>query len=296
MYYLFKIASVVIPRLPRWFVFPLASTIGLLAWLVASKARKQATANIIHVLGAKTLGTRAGRRKLRKTVRGMFRHSVQNYLEAFFLPSMQPEALLRNLDVEGMEYFEQALAVGKGVIIFTAHFGPFNFLSQWFSIKGYQPVIPVERMQDQRLLDLLLKLRSSQGIHLIPLGGGTALRSMIKALRNNQIVVIITDRAIQGDSIVKPFFGEPARLPIGPVLLSQRTGAVLVGAFGWYTSSNRLAGQFVPVSLELEEEDRMDTDKLLCGIIEQMERFIKAHPEQWVVFSPIWTSDFAPTS
>lgn len=296
MYYLFKFASVVIPRLPHRFVFSLANMIGLLAWLVASKARKQATANIIHVLGAKTVSTRAGRRKLRKTVRGTFRNSVRNYLEAFFLPSMQPETLLRNLDAEGVEYFEEALAVGKGVIIFTAHLGPFNFLGQWFSFKGYQSVIPVERMQDQRMLDLLLKLRSSQGNHVIPLGGGTALRSMIKALRNNELVVIIADRAVQGDSIVKPFFGEPARLPIGPVLLSQRTGAVLVGAFGWYTSSNRLAGQFVPLSLALPEEDRMNTDKLMCGIIEQMERFIKAHPEQWVVFSPIWTSDFAPTS
>jgi KDO2-lipid IV(A) lauroyltransferase len=151
-------------------------------------------------------------------------------------------------------------------------------------------------MQDQRTLDLLLNLRSSKGIQIIPIGDGAALRSMIKALKNNQIVIILADRALQGDSIVKPFFGEPARFPTGPVLLSQRTGAVLVGAFGWYSSSKRLAGQVVPLSLALTEEDRMDTDKLMCGIIEQMERFIKAHPEQWVVFSPIWTSDYAPTS
>jgi lauroyl/myristoyl acyltransferase len=296
MYYLFKIASVVIPRLPHWFVLPLANMIGLLAWLVASRARKQATANIIHVLGAKTLDTRAGRRQLRKTVRGIFQNSVRNYLEVFFLPYMQPETLLRNLDAEGLEYFEAALALGKGVIIFTAHLGPFNYLGQWLSIKGYQSTIPVERMPDERMLDLLLKLRGSQGIHIIPIGGGAALRSMIKALRNNQIVVIVADRVVQGESIEKPFFGEPARFPIGPVLLSQRTGATLVGAFGWYSSSNRLAGQFVPLSLELTEEDRMNTDKLMCGMIEKMERFIKAHPEQWEVFSPIWTSDFAPTS
>lgn len=296
MYYLFKIASVVIPRLPHRLVLPLANMIGLLAWVVARKARKQATANIIHVLGAKTLDTRAGRKHLRKTVKGIFQNSVRNYLEVFFLPIMQPEALLSNLDAEGLEYFEEALAVGKGVIIFTAHLGPFNYLGQWLSIKGYQSTIPVERMQDQRMLDLLIKLRSSQGMHIIPLGGGTALRSMVKALRNNQVVVIVADRAVQGDSIVKPFFGAPASLPTGPALLSERTGAVLVGAFGWYSSPNRIAGQFVPLSLELTEEDRMDTDKLMCSMIEQMERFIKAHPEQWVVFSPIWTSDFAPTS
>src|SRR5215472_9808398 len=135
MYYLFKIASVVIPRLPHRSMLPLANIIGLLAWLIARRARKQATANIIHVLGAKTLDTRAGRRQLRKTVRGVFQNSVRNYLEMFFLPSMQPETLLRNLDTEGLEYLVEALAVGKGVIIVTAHLGPFNYLAQWFAIK-----------------------------------------------------------------------------------------------------------------------------------------------------------------
>ena len=296
MYYLFRIASVVIPRLPHWFVIPLANMIGLLSWLVASRARKQVTANIIHVLGAKTLVTRAGRRQLRKTVRGIFQNSARNYLEVFFLPYMRPETMLRHLDVEGLEYLEAALALGKGVILFTAHLGPYNYLAQWLSIKSYQSIIPVEHLKDQRILDLMLKLRSSQGVHFIPLGGSAALRSIIQALRNNQIVVIVADRAIQGEGIEKPFFGEPARLPLGPVSLSQRTGAALVGAFGWYSSSRHLAGQFVPLSLQLTEEDRANTDTLMCGVIEWMERFIKAHPEQWVVFSPIWSSDFAPTS
>jgi lauroyl/myristoyl acyltransferase len=296
MYYLFRIASVVIPRLPHWFVIPLANMIGLLAWLVGSRARKQVTANIIHVLGAETLVTRAGRRQLRKTVRVIFQNSARNYLEVFFLPYMQPETILRHLDIEGLEYLEAALALGKGVILFTAHLGPYNYLAQWLSIKSYQSIIPVEHLKDQRILDLMLKLRSSQGVHFIPLGGSAALRSTIQALRNNQIVVIAADRAIQGEGIEKPFFGEPARLPIGPASLSQRTGAALVGAFGWYSSSKHLAGQFVPLSLQLTEEDRANTDKLMCGMIERMERFIKAHPEQWVVFSPIWTSDFAQTS
>jgi phosphatidylinositol dimannoside acyltransferase len=296
MYYLFRIASVVIPRLPHWFVLPLANMIGLLAWLVARRARKQVSANIIHVLGAETPVTRAGRRQLRNTVRVIFQNSARNYLEVFFLPYLQPETMLRHLDVEGLEHFEAALALGKGVIIFTAHLGPFNYLVQWLSIKGYQSIIPVERLQDQRMLDLILKLRGSQGIHFIPLGGSAALRPIIQALRNNQVVVIPADRAVQGESIEKPFFGKPARLPLGPVSLSQRTGAALVGAFGWYSSSNRMAGQFVPLSLQLSEEDRANTDKMMCGMIESMEHFIKAHPEQWVVFSPIWTSDFAQTS
>lgn len=209
---------------------------------------------------------------------------------------MRPEWIANHMDIEGVEHLVATLALGRGVILFSAHFGPIDYLAQWFSAKGYQVTIPVERLKDQRILDLITKLRSSQGIHFIPLGDSTAVRSIIQALRNNQIVVIMADRAIEGESVEKPFFGEPARLPIGAVSLSQRTRAPLLGAFGWHASSKRVGGHFVPLSLELTEKERANPDTLMCALIEKMERYIKAHPEQWVVFAPIWTTDLAKTS
>ena len=121
------------------------------------------------------------------------------------------------------------------------------------------------------------------------------MRTIIKALRNNQIVLITADRAVEGESVEKLFFGEPARLPIGPVALSQRTGAALVGACGWYTSRTRIEGKFVPLTLELSEVEQKNTDTVMCALIDRLEQYIKPHPEQWVVFSPIWISDFAKT-
>jgi len=274
----------------------LADLIGLVTWLVASKARKQATANIIHVRGTKVLATRAGPRRLRRTVQQMFQNNVRNYLDMFSLPYTQPETILSRTHIEGVEHLEAALSLGKGVIIFSAHLGPFNYLAQWISIKGYKITIPVERLKDQRMLDLMLKLRSSKGVQFVPLGGSAPMRTIIKALRNKQIVLITADRAVEGESVEKPFFGEPARLPIGPVLLSQRTGAALVGGCGWHTTRTHIEGQFVPLSLELTEEERANTDTLMDALIERMENYIQAHPEQWMVFSPVWTSDHSKTA
>jgi len=86
MYNIFRIAAVVVPRLPRWLVPALANAFGFAAWLIARKARKQVTANMIHVLGPAVLSTRAGRGRLRRTVRGVFQNSARNYLEMFSLP------------------------------------------------------------------------------------------------------------------------------------------------------------------------------------------------------------------
>jgi phosphatidylinositol dimannoside acyltransferase len=291
MYILFKFASIVIPRLPHWIVCLLADVVGGVAFLIATNARRQATINMIHVLGNDALETNAGRRHLRRTVLQMFQNNVHNYTDLFTLPYIPPEKILNTMAIDGIEHLEEALALGKGVILFSAHLGPFNYLAQWISVKGYQVIIPVEHLKDKRVLDLTLKLRNSKGVQFIPLGGSTPMRKIIKALRNNQIVLITADRAVEGESAERLFFGKPARLPLGPISLSQRTGAVLIGACGWHTSRSRIEGNFVPLTLKLAEEERMNTDTVMCAMIESLEKYIKAHPEQWVVFSPVWIND-----
>ncbi len=292
MYNLFRIAVTISRRLPRWTIELLARPGGVLFWLFARGARKQATENMVHVLGKEILQTRQGRRRLRRTVRGIFQNSVRNYLQVFALPATLATTIVENMHIEGQEHLEAALAQGKGVLLFSAHFGPFDYLSQWIAIKGYDLTIPVEHLADQRMLNLMLTLRRSHGVHFLPLGGSAPMRALLQALRSNKIVLITADRAVQGERIEMSFFGDPAELPAGLASLATRTGATVVGAFGWrtYRTNGKLPieGTFTPLSLALPEEQRSDTRSVMRGIVDRMEQHIGAHPEQWVVFSPIW--------
>ncbi len=302
MYYLLRLAASLIPRLPRRLVSWLGVVVAFIAWLFAGKARRQASENMLHVLGGQNeqsrefLRTRAGRKRLRRVVRGMFRQNVSNYLDLFLLPSLKAETILQSMQVRGLEHLQQALADGKGVIFFSAHLGPFDYLIQWLAIQGYEVTIPVEHLADQRILELILRLRRSKGIQYVPLGGSAALRAMLQTLRKNQIVMITADRAVQGESALVPFFGAPARLPLGIAELAQRTGAPVLGGFGWRSERRqepRLNGEIVPVSSALPPEQRNQIEPLQQSIVSCMERFIGAHPDQWVVFSPVWAAEEA---
>src|SRR5579884_1732329 len=102
MYKLYYVASLIVPRLPRRLVLALSNIIGLIACLVAKQARTQATQNMLHVFGPAIQTTRAGRRRLRKTVRGIFQNNTRNYLEALYLPHLKAEAILNSLPyIEG---------------------------------------------------------------------------------------------------------------------------------------------------------------------------------------------------
>lgn len=288
MYTFFRWASWIVPRLPRWFLRLLPLVIGPLAWLLGASVRKRATRNASHVLGPEIRSTAAGRRKLRRVVRAMLRNSVSNYLDALLLPTLDHHEFLQHVTIEGREYLEEALALGKGALLFSAHLGPFEYMNQWFAANEYQVTIPVEKLKDERMLRLMVKLRNSSGITYVPLGGSTPMRAILQALRKNQIVLITADRAVEGESVVRDFFGAPARLPLGPVNLSMRTGAPLVGAFGWRSSRTQISGTFARLTLGLSEQERQQPDVIEAALIKQMEQAISAHPEQWVVFAPVW--------
>ena len=117
------------------------------------------------------------------------------------------------------------------------------------------------------------------------------MRTIVQKLRDNKIVLITADRAIEGQSVVADFFGAPARLPIGPVKLAQRTGAALVGAFCYRTPQGLSVGQWVPLSSDLTDEQCTNTDSIMRALIEKVEQFIRQYPEQWLAFSPIWIED-----
>jgi KDO2-lipid IV(A) lauroyltransferase len=118
------------------------------------------------------------------------------------------------------------------------------------------------------------------------------MRAILQALRNNKIVLITADRAVQGERVEVPFFGALAELPSGPAALAIRTGATVVGAFGWRTyhanGKRPIEGMFSPLSLALPQGERTDIQSVMRGIVDRMELHIAAHPEQWVVFAPIW--------
>jgi KDO2-lipid IV(A) lauroyltransferase len=101
-------------------------------------------------------------------------------------------------------------------------------------------------------------------------------------------VLITADRAVAGESVVTDFFGAPARLPQGPVDLSLRSGAPLVGAFGWRSDGGRMGAEFTPLILALPADQRDKREVLQAALTRQLEKVVRTHLDEWVVFEPIW--------
>lgn len=123
---------------------------------------------------------------------------------------------------------------------------------------------------------------------MVPADNG-ALRAMYAALRRNELVVIAADRDVLGTGVEVDFFGEKARLPNAPAVIALRTGAPLMVAFTLRQPGGSYYVRVLPPIPRPRTGDyREQAQALTRSVVAAIERIISQHPEQWVVFEPVW--------
>ncbi len=139
----------------------------------------------------------------------------------------------------------------------------------------------------QQAVSVRGRLRSSQGIRILP--ADAFLRPLFKALRNNEFIGVAADRNISGAGTVTNFFGAPALLPDAHVRLALHTGAAVLPILSYRRPDNRFDA-FIepPMFLERTGDAEADIRAGMDRLIRVLEQHIARHPEQWVLFEPVW--------
>ncbi len=134
------------------------------------------------------------------------------------------ETLLARSELAGQEHIDEALKLGKGVMLLGSHLGNFYAYHQVLSLHGYpltnvSQKIPARSMEAQANL-----LRQKFGVTSVFVDGNAA-RSVIKTFRENRILSVIFEVAVRLDKAVT--------LPFGAALLASDPGpAQLAVRFG----------------------------------------------------------------
>jgi len=271
-----------VPLLPPRAGYTLFEWAGALTYALSNASRQNVYDNLQHVLGPQ-----ASPERLQEIARQVFRNQARNYYDLFRVPSLTPEQLEHLVTMHGWEHVEEALSVGKGLIIVSAHFGNLEVVAQAFVLRGYPVTVVAEHIRPEKLYQYLVYLRGCKGIKIIPID--SFLRPLFKALRNNEIVGLAADRNLTGTGMLIEFFGAPALLPDGPVRLALRTGAKLVPAFSMRKEDNTFELYIEsPVPLKNTGNVEQDVHNGMAGLVAVLEKYIGRHPEQWVMFKPVW--------
>jgi KDO2-lipid IV(A) lauroyltransferase len=320
-YWAIRSASVIVPRIPIQISRPVVSLASFFVWAFARGTQQQVQRNLRHIPALANDPAR-----LYWATRGVFQHAALNYLDFFRGPRLSDTEMRQGWTIVNQEAYDEAMAQGRGVVLLSGHFGNFEFAASRLGALGYKVIAPVERMRPPQLFELFCTIRQHHNIRVVAADSRDSLREMFDSLKRGEVVTFLVDRHILGTSTEVPFFGEPAKMPTGPISLAQKSGSPVLLAYSWREGPRAWCGGFIPLditpsaqvlssdgasetgngaaSASASGQPRVSTqtairprssDLAAYGhhqFLQALETVIEAHPEQWVAtLSPIWDTD-----
>ncbi|HEX2849714.1 MAG TPA: phosphatidylinositol mannoside acyltransferase [Acidimicrobiales bacterium] len=288
-----------------------AAYLGYRAGSAVANALPEAVASgLAHALGAGLSVTMRGRRRmltrhlrrvygpdldglaLEAKVQAAFDSYATYWLESFRLATTTPEQLDAGMSWEGVGHVDDAIAKGHGVIMALPHLGGWDFGGAWLAcVEGYPATVVVESLEPPELFEWFADLRRRMGLTVVP-HGPAAGPAILRALRNNEVVGLVSDRDLGRTGVEVEFFGETTTLPAGPATLALRTGAVLLTCGMYYTDDGHLGVVRPPIDTSRRGALRDDVARITQALAGELEALIRRAPEQWHLLQPNWPSDF----
>ncbi len=222
----------------------------------------------------------------------MFEWYGRYWLEIFRLPvEVRRGEVIPNFEIEGYEHVEAGLARGKGVVLALPHLGGWEWAAAWMATKGHHMLAVVEPLQPPQLLEWFARQREAIGLEVVPIGPDVS-RIVTRALRDDRIVCLLSDRDLTGHGVDVEFFGERTTLPAGPATLALRTGATLLPVAVYFEPGRGHRGVVrPPLDTARTGSLRDDIARITQLLASEFEDLIRVAPDQWHLLQPNWPSD-----
>jgi KDO2-lipid IV(A) lauroyltransferase len=225
-------------------------------------------------------------------IRDSFRSYARYWREAFRLPSMDREAVAREMDrtISGVENIDEALALGRGVVVALPHAANWDLGGTWLARRygGFATV--AERLKPESLYRRFLAFRENLGFTIYPHTGGE--RPPTEALRDylagGGIVCLPGERDLRNTGVPVTFFGERTRMPAGAAKLAVETGAPLLVAHFWYPDEDSMRVQITP-PIDVSG----GVDAAVQSMADLFAEGIARHPADWHMLQPMWLDDLS---
>lgn len=289
-YYAYRGGAALANALPRAVATPLAETVGRML-APALPARRRIVA---RNLGRATHGQLRGL-ALQRAVSDTFASYGRYWLELFRLPhearSGKAGSFEARFEAVGWEHVTEALAGGNGIVLALPHLGGFDFAAAWLAARGVPPTVVVEAVDPPELFEWFAEVRREIGMDVVPLGPDAGAR-VLRALKDNRAVCLLSDRDLVGDGVPVTFFGEETTLPAGPATLALRTGAPLIPVGVYFRPHGRHFARIgPPIPTERRGRLRDDVTRITQDLARRFEELVRVAPAQWHVMQPNWPSD-----
>ena len=278
-----------IGRLPQRLLYLLADLGAAVAWYVSPRLRAVTRSHMRRACAPEALP-----RERERAARGCLRSAMRYWADLAWSAHRPAATALGRLEgVDGFEHFFAAHDRGCGVLLVSAHLGNPEHMVRTVGALGLDVLVLTEPLSPPSLHRLVHDVRAAPGVRFVP-ADMRGVRAALDQLRGGGMLAILGDRDVLGTGQPEPFFGEPARLPRGPVELALRANAEIVVGFVRRTERGGVRLSIdPPLRLARSGDREADAAAGMELVLRALERGIRRSPDQWFALHPVWDEDTA---
>ncbi|WP_082126696.1 phosphatidylinositol mannoside acyltransferase [Allosalinactinospora lopnorensis] len=262
------------------------------AWRRRVGGVRQLEANLRRVVGPD-----AAEDELRALSRAGMRSYLRYFYEMFRLPVMG-RAITERTRSTGIEVLEAQVRAGRGVVAALPHMGNWDHAGAWITLRGTPLTTVAQRVRPESVFNRFMAFRSGLGMEVLPLTGGAGSNAgrLARRLREGRLVCLLADRDLTVGGVEVTFFGEPARLPVGPAALAERTGAALMPVSLWYEGREWRIRVHEEIPVPGDGDRAAKVRAMTQDLARVFEGAITEHPEDWHMLQRVFSADLAPSA
>lgn len=200
---------------------------------------------------------------------------------------------LFDIEIEGAELVDAALADGRGALLFGAHLGSFEVLRALGRQHSQHRICMLMHEENARKINsVLAAINPAASQDILALGRIDSMLLLRDRLDAGQLIGVLADRSPGRDTPrLLPFLGQPAAFPLGPFRLAAMLRRPVLFMSGLHLGGRRYRVRFSQLADFSQVDSRAraaaidDAQQAYVGLLEAQ---CRSAPFNWFNFFDFW--------
>ncbi len=261
--------------LPRRALLAVGRALGTFVWKVVGFRKRIIINNLTQAFGEEKDAA-----WILHTAHEFYKNLGMTLMEFLASGHRDPDFLLNNATIEGIENIDEVIALGKGGLFMSGHFGNFELLLPRAALQGYK-VHGIVKPQSNQLIDKFQNnIRRREGVGIIHTGGSFAkIQSKLEA---GEFVGLLGDQDAGRKGQFVEFLGQAASVTRGPATLAVKAGCPLLMAFVYRRPDHN---HVIKISKMIDIDPAWDKETAISKLTEihtaKLEEAVRQAPEMY---------------
>jgi KDO2-lipid IV(A) lauroyltransferase len=231
---------------------------------------------------------------LDKIVKGVFTHAGHCFVDLYRTLGDKNKILEIVSDSKASQEFVNLSRDGSfGAFIAIPHLSNFDLCLLALAYRGVDGHV-LTYGQPTGGYEIQNKIREQTGLEITPINP-SSLKRAIKRMKNGGFVFTGVDRPIKKTNMELLFFGRPCPLPTGHIRMAEKAKVPIIVASASKNPEGKYSIHFSdPITIQSYSDPETVVRRNGEAILKIIENRILAHPDQWLMYYPVWPNISTP--